>query len=125
MKLLDTTVVVDHLRGREEATRLLRHEFEAGTAIAASELVRFELLAGMRDGEVERLAAFFSSLRWVGVNDDIARTAAALFRRHRTAHAGIGVADYIIAASALVLDAELLTTNVRHFPMLAGLEPAY
>jgi predicted nucleic acid-binding protein len=31
----------------------------------------------------------------------------------------------LIAATALLLDAELLTTNVRHFPMIAGLAPAY
>jgi predicted nucleic acid-binding protein len=31
----------------------------------------------------------------------------------------------VIAATALLLDADLLTTNVRHFPMLAGLQPAY
>jgi hypothetical protein len=37
----------------------------------------------------------------------------------------IDAADYLIAATALLLEAELLTTNVRHFPMLTGLEPAY
>jgi predicted nucleic acid-binding protein len=31
----------------------------------------------------------------------------------------------VIAATAIVLDAELLTTNVRHFPMLEGLRAAY
>jgi len=31
----------------------------------------------------------------------------------------------LIGATALVLDAELLTTNVRHFPMVADLQPAY
>jgi hypothetical protein len=48
-----------------------------------------------------------------------------LARRYRTSHSGIEDIDYLIAATALVLDAELLTTNVRHFPMLEGLSPAY
>ena len=34
---------------------------------------------------------------------------------------GIDDVDYLIAATALVLDAELIPTNVRHFQMLAGL----
>ncbi len=34
-------------------------------------------------------------------------------------------ADYLIAATVVVVDAELLTTNVRHFPMLPGLQPPY
>ena len=125
MKILDTTVLVDHLRGHEQATALMREEFAAGRTLAASELVRFELLAGVRHGEIASLEELFASLRWVGVNSDIARTAAALFRRHRSSHGSIGVVDYIIAASALVLGAELLTTNVRHFPMITGLEPSY
>ncbi|HSS77889.1 MAG TPA: type II toxin-antitoxin system VapC family toxin, partial [Thermoanaerobaculia bacterium] len=33
--------------------------------------------------------------------------------------------DYLIAATTLLLDADLLTTNVRHFPMIDGLQPAY
>ena len=33
--------------------------------------------------------------------------------------------DYLLAASALITDSELLTTNVRHYPMLAGLTAPY
>lgn len=40
-------------------------------------------------------------------------------------HSGIDDADYLIAATAISLEADLLTTNVRHFPMLEGLRPAY
>lgn len=59
------------------------------------------------------------------MNEDIARMAGSLARRHRRAYSGIDDADYLIASTALVLDARLLTTNVRHFPMLADLQPAY
>ncbi len=49
MKLLDTTVAIDHLRGVAPAVELLRRLVEADEMIAASEVVRFELLAGVRD----------------------------------------------------------------------------
>jgi predicted nucleic acid-binding protein len=52
----------------------------------------------------------------VPIGEEVARTAAALAREHGRAHRGIDDADYLIAATALLLDAELLTTNVRHFP---------
>jgi predicted nucleic acid-binding protein len=55
----------------------------------------------------------------------VSRTAGLLARKHRTTYSGIDDVDYLIAATALVLDAELLTTNVRHFPMLAGLRSPY
>lgn len=125
MKLLDTTVAVDHLRGAEAATQLLQRLVATEEGVAASELVRFELLAGVRDDELEALEAFFSALSWVPVDESIARTAGSLARRHRRAFSGISDGDYLIAASALVLDAELVTTNVRHFPMLPGLQAPY
>jgi predicted nucleic acid-binding protein len=125
VKLLDTSVAIDHLRGTSPAVDLLRGLIEVEELVLASEVVRFELLAGVREKEVEALEQFFSAISWVPVGEERARAAASLARRHRRAHSGIDDADYLIAASALLLDAELLTTNVRHFPMISGLEPAY
>lgn len=125
MKLLDTTVAIDHLRGDEAAVELLRHLVENDETLAASEIVRFELAAGVRDDERAVLEQFFSAISWVGIGEEVARAAGDLARTHRRAHRGIDDADYLIAATALLLDAELLTTNVRHFPMLPGLQPPY
>jgi hypothetical protein len=124
VKLLDTSVAVDHLRGSSPAVDLLSGLIEAEEPLLASEVVRFELLAGVREKEVEVLEQLFSALSWVPVGEEVARAAGSLAQRHRRAHSGIDDADYLIAATALLLDAELLTTNVRHFPMIAGLEPA-
>ena len=125
MKLLDTSVAIDHLRGVEPAVAVLTRLIEADEPILASEIVRFELLAGVRAREVDALELFCSALSWVPVGEEVSRTAAALARDHRRSNSGIDDADYLIAATTLLLDAELLTTNVRHFPMLKGLRPAY
>lgn len=125
MKLIDTTVAVDHLRGVAPAVKLVTGLIEEGETLAASELIRFELLAGVRPRETEALEQFFTSLVWLAVDEDIARTAGSLARKHRKAHSGIYDADYLIAATAIVLDAELLTTNVRHFPMFEELRTPY
>lgn len=125
MKLLDTSVAIDHLRGEEVAVALLRRLVDEEEKVAASELVRFELLAGVREDEIEALEHFCSALSWIPVDEAITRTAGSLARKHRGAHSRIDDVDYLIAATALVLEAELLTINVRHFPMLAGLRPAY
>jgi predicted nucleic acid-binding protein len=125
VKLLDTSVAIDHLRGRPEAVELLSGLIEAEEMLLASEVVRFELLAGVHQGEVDALEKFFSALSWVPVAEAVARTAGELARRHRRAHSGIDDVDYLIAATALLLEADLLTTNVRHFPMIPGVEPAY
>jgi predicted nucleic acid-binding protein len=125
VKLLDTSVAIDHLRGSPPAVDLLSDLIDVEESLLASEIVRFELLAGVREKEIEALERFFSAISWVPVGEEVARAAASLAQRHRRAHSGIDDADYLIAATALLLDAKLLTTNVRHFPMIAGLEPAY
>lgn len=125
MKLLDTSVAIDHLRGVPEAVELLEGLVETEELMLASEVVRFELLVGVREAETEALEQFFDALSWVPVGEEIARTAAELARRHRGAHSGIDDVDYLIAATAILLEADLLTTNVRHFPMLPGLASPY
>jgi hypothetical protein len=125
VKSLDTSVAVDHLRGLSAATELLTGLIGEGETLVVSEVVRFELLAGVREDERADLERFFSALSWFAVDETITRMAGALARQYRRAHNGIDDADYLIAATALVLEAELLTMNVRHFPMLTGLQPAY
>jgi predicted nucleic acid-binding protein len=61
----------------------------------------------------------------VGLTAPIARRTAELGRTWRRGHRGVATIDLIIAATALELDAELATANVRHFPMFPGLEPPY
>jgi predicted nucleic acid-binding protein len=125
VRLLDTTVAIDHLRRADPAVDLLRRLVDEKETVLASEVVRFDLLAGVRDDELEALEQFFSALSWVPVNEGVSRTAGLLARKHRRTHSGIDDVDYLIAATALVLDTELLTTNERYFPMLSGLRASY
>ena len=125
MRLVDTTVAVDHLRGAPAATNLLADLLADGETLVASEVTRFELLAGVRKAEIEALEAFFSALAWAPIDEEISRTAGMLAYRLRRSHGGIDDADYLIAATAMVLEADLLTTNVRHFPMIEGLRAPY
>jgi predicted nucleic acid-binding protein len=125
VKLLDTSVVIDHLRGHQPAVDLLFQLTTDEVELAASEVVRFELLSGVRESEMAILELFCSTVTWVPINHEITREAAALARRYRAAFGGIGVADYLIAATVGIWAADLLTLNVRHFPMLPDLRPAY
>ena len=119
--LVDSAVLIDYLRGREEA----RAAVEESDEIVASEITRYEVLAGVRPGEESRTEDVLALPAWIDVDEAISRRAADLVRHYRRSFSGIEDADYLIAATALDLEARLLTTNVRHFPMFAGLEPAY
>jgi predicted nucleic acid-binding protein len=123
VKVLDTTIAVDHLRGTPAATELLAGLIGDGETLVANEITRFELLAGVRTGELEALEAFFSTLARAPIDEEVSRVAGTLALRLRRSHGGKDDADYLIAATAIVLEAELPTTNVRHFPMIKGLHP--
>jgi predicted nucleic acid-binding protein len=125
VKIIDTTVAVDHLRGVDAAVELMTRLTEEDETLAASELVRFELLAGVLPSEIDALEQFYASLVWLAVDEDIARTGGSLARKYRKAYSGIDDVDYLIAATTIIFDADLLTTNIRHFPMLPDLPPAY
>jgi predicted nucleic acid-binding protein len=46
-------------------------------------------------------------------------------RGDRRSRRGIGLGDYLVAATADVRGLDLATLNVKHFPMFKGLRPAF
>ncbi len=122
--LVDTSVLIDYLRGHEGAADLLEGR-RASAALHASEITRLEVLAGMRAAEEEPTRGLLSTLVWHDVDEDVAEEAGALGRRWLPSHHGIDGADLAIAATAILTGAALLTLNVRHFPMFPGLRRPY
>jgi predicted nucleic acid-binding protein len=121
--LFDSSVVIAHLRGDGRATeRLLA--VSTGERLASA-LTRVEVEGGMRSGERADVAALFAAMTLLPVTDAAARRASALMRRYRRSHSGIDLVDYVIAATAELHNAHLMTLNVRHFPMLGDLRPAW
>lgn len=123
--VVDTSVFVDQLRGDPRGRDTLLAARAGGHELAASVLTRTELLAGVRQPETPRLEALFAVIRWVEVDAAIADRAGDHARRYLRSHPGIDLVDYVVAATSETLSAELLTRNVKHFPMLAGLRPPY
>jgi predicted nucleic acid-binding protein len=124
-RLIDTSVLIDHLRGVAEAHAFLRDAVTAGDELWSVTVVRTEVLAGMRPGEERPTHALLGLLQWLPVDVDLADEAAALARRWLRSHRAIDTVDYLVAAATDRLGARLETLNVRHFPMFAPLHPAY
>lgn len=121
MIVLDTTVLIDVLRGHRPAVEWLRSLEDVP---ACSELTRVEVLRGVRHRERQPVETLMQALRWIPVDEEIARRAGSLGRSWRRSHA-LATADLVIAATAQALDAGLRTSNVLHYPMFAGLKPPY
>ena len=124
--VLDTSVLIDHLRGRPKpATEIIPRAIAQGDELWSSHVVRAEVLAGMRAAEEAATRDLFRLITWVEVDESLSEAAGALGRRFLPTHAGIEVVDLLVAALAQHLDAALKTTNVKHFPMFKGLKSPY
>lgn len=124
MALVDTSVLIDVLRGDQAATAVLRDSRSEGE-LHASEVTRLEVLAGMRRGEERATRSLLDVFSWHPVTEPVAEIAGELGREWLPENRGIDTADLAIAATTLSLDARLLTKNVKHFPMFAGLTAPY
>jgi len=120
--LLDTDVLVDFFRGHVKAVAFMSNYSDR---IILSSIAVAELFAGAKDSaEQATIEAFVSLFRVVPVNVEIAKAGGLYKSRFGKSH-GIGLADAILAATAETEDAELKTLNIKHYPMLKGLTPAY
>jgi predicted nucleic acid-binding protein len=59
------------------------------------------------------------------VDEPISRRGGELGRRYRRSHQGLSIVDFLIAGTAQLVDAELATANIGHYPMFAGLTTPY
>lgn len=105
--LVDTDVLVDHLRGDRRLSA-------DGRRFAVSVVSRCELFAG-RD-EPEMLRRFLSPMIEMPVDGAIAELAGTTRR-----DTGIATPDALIAATALAHRIPLMTRNRRHFVRVADL----
>jgi predicted nucleic acid-binding protein len=122
--LLDTDVLIDCLRNRAPAIRLVSTLLDEGSPLG-SVVTRAEVLAGQREHERSATEAMLAAIAWIPVSKDVADRAGALARRYPRPGVRFAVADYLIAATAQLLGASLLTRNVRHFPMFRDLQAPY
>lgn len=124
MILVDTDVLIAHLRGIEAARDWLRQARTSGPILVSAVTVT-ELTGGMRSVERREVWALLAAVRVEPVTEVVARQAGEYMRQFRRGHNGIGLGDYLIAATAGVRGVPLATLNVRHFPMFAGLSAPF
>lgn len=120
MYLVDSDVLIAHLRGIEAARDWLRKEQGAGP-LAISAVSVTEITGGMRSAERREVWQLLGSFRVEPVTGPAAGRAGEFMRKYRRSHNGIGIADYLIAGTADVRGLALATLNVRHFPMFDAL----
>lgn len=114
--LLDSDVIIWHLRGRKEVTEVLRDLQKFGLP-ACSALSVLEVQLGMKKGEEEKTDRFLKSLRIFDVDLEIASKAAQLIRWHKIRGVTLDLPDSVIAATCILHELILVTYNTKHYPI--------
>lgn len=121
MKLVvDSSILIDHMRGGLHWLDFLRN-VDPNVTLLLPTIVLFELYAGKsaRDQQVQKsIMTLVQKLQKVDLTEDIALEAGRIYREMNI---GLQAPDYIIAATARRLDAQVLTLNKKHFERISGL----
>lgn len=124
MRLLDTSVLIDILRGEPNVTARFRSALQDDlliSTISAGELATGAALA--RDSHTQMFAVdlLLRPLKQVPVDERTARRAGLLDIVLRKAGTRIGVADRLIAAAAIEHNAVVVTSDMLDFLRIPGL----
>jgi predicted nucleic acid-binding protein len=113
-RLFDTNILVDALRGlpvcEDYLSRLTEGDHFCSTITSA------ELWAGVRPADEDDLDIFLGAFQWIPVDEPIARQAGHYMQKYSKSH-GLTLPDALIAATARSLEADMMTLNIKHFPM--------
>jgi hypothetical protein len=120
--LLDTCILIDYLRGKERSVDYLEG---LGVAPTISVITVMELTAGAKGKREEsQMAELFSAFNVIDVDRVVAEEAGRLLAQYARSHA-VDPPDALIAATARCHDLDLVTHNIKHFPMFKGLKRPY
>lgn len=114
--LLDTTVLIDVLRGRGAAIRL-RALRDVGDAPFASAVNVEEVVRGLKPTEESAARRLFAGLRIVPLREAEGRRAGEWRRSFAALGTTLTQADCLVAAAALSIGGRLATGNPKDFPM--------
>ena len=115
--LLDTNVIVDALRKRNERHLLVEQFLDQGQPLASCPITITEVCAGMRPHEEKPTRAFMRSLLFLGITKEIAEHTGLLKAQYAKRGRAISWQDASIAAVCVAYGCTLVTENIKDFPM--------
>lgn len=123
MRILDTDVCIEILRGNEEVIERRQRTLDevATTWISAAELYYGAEKSVAADSNREAAHDFLETLPVVGLDGDSARRFGALKADLERRGQSLADADLLIASISLARGAVLATGNVRHYERIPGL----
>lgn len=114
--LLDTTILIDLFRGRQEAIVFLDKLSQEGSLFVCA-IVVSEIFSGVRPAELPKVEEFLEAMGYIQIDYQAAKRAGLYRRDFQKKGISLSISETLIAAAAVVNSLTLVTKNVRHFPM--------
>lgn len=115
--LLDTNIIVDAFRRRNNRDLLIEHLLAQGQPLASCAIIVTEIYSGMRPNEEKPTRAFMKSLMFLPATEEIAERAGYLKAHYSKRGKTLSVQDVMIASVSIAYGCTLVTENVKDFPM--------
>ena len=117
--LCDTCILIDYLRGKEEAKERLYADRQKGLGMSA--ITYMELMVGARNkNEVTAIKKAFADFEIIELTEAISIKAKNLIEKFTKSH-GLLIPDALIAATALEFELPLSTLNISDFKFIPNL----
>lgn len=118
MTLVDTNVLIEILKGNEQAVSDTQ---SLPMPLAVSAITVMELFFGARNkSEQRQIERFLSLFKIVHLSEAISIQSLALVKRHAKSH-GLDIPDSLIAATAIDQCCALMTYNRKDFRFISNL----
>lgn len=117
--VIDTSVIIDTLRGGKQWEKFIKSDRSELEAYIPT-VVIVELFSGTSTKEermkkkIEEILVYYQK---IDLTENIAKIAGKLYRDNKMP---ISLGDYVIAATALEIGAEIVTLNRKHFGKIPG-----
>ncbi len=119
MIVLDTNILIEILKGDRRTIDKIESFTEP---LSVSSITVMELYFGaLNKAELNKLEKFVSLFRIIHLDEKISRKATKLIRRYAKSHT-LDIPDSLIASTALLYDAMLMTYNKKDFRYIEGLQ---
>ena len=119
MILLDTNILIEILKGKQETIHKVQN---LNMTLAISSISVMELYYGaLNKVELNQLEKFVSLFNILQLNENISTQATKLVKMYAKSH-NLDIPDSLIASTALVNKCKLFTYNVKDFKYIENIE---
>lgn len=119
--IIDTSIIIDELRGGKKWNRLVNEFKKNDTELFLPSIVIFEIFSGQSSKNKkikDKINNLLSYFQLIDLSEGVAQKAGEIYRDDDSA---LGVVDYVIAATAMEVGAQIVTLNKKHFSKIPGI----